>query len=234
MKKLLKTIIPSRIKEIIKKVFIQDDISKTKIKKMLAKETPIILEIGSNDGNDTEEFLKIFKNLKIFCFEPDLRALTKFKKRINDPRCTLYKYAISDVDGKTDFHLSGGWDMEGGWDMSSSIKKPKKHLERWPEVTFDEKRIINTKKLDTWVHEMNIDVIDFIWADVQGAERELIKGGLKTLNERTRYFYTEFYNEEMYENQATLDDLCELLPNFQLSGVYGDNALFENKNFKSN
>ena len=39
--------------------------------------------------------------------------------------------------------------------------------------------------LDSWVKANKINKIDFIWADVQGAERELILGGLKTLNEKT-------------------------------------------------
>ena len=75
---------------------------------------------------------------------------------------------------------------------------------------------IKTKKLDTWVKENEIPLIDFIWADVQGAERELIEGGKETLNKKTRYFYTEFSNEELYEDQPTLDEICRLLPNFKI------------------
>ncbi|MEN9248224.1 MAG: hypothetical protein Q6L50_08560 [Gloeomargarita sp. GMQP_bins_120] len=37
---------------------------------------------------------------------------------------------------------------------------------------------------------------DFIWADVQGAEVDLIQGGLQALA-NTRYFYTEYANTEL-------------------------------------
>ena len=113
------------------------------------------------------------------------------------------------------------------------VLKPKKHLDRWPDISFKEKRIIQTKKLDTWVKENKISKIDLIWADVQGAERELIKGGIDTFNKKVRYFYTEFSNDELYENQPILKEIYQLLPNFKILGIYGENVLLENKNLKN-
>lgn len=82
--------------------------NKQAIKELLRKDYPVILEIGANYGTDTEEFLKMFGHLKIYCFEPDPRAIAKFKNRINDKRCTLYELAISDKDGEVAFYFSGG------------------------------------------------------------------------------------------------------------------------------
>ena len=66
-----------------------------------------------------------------------------------------------------------------------------------------------------------------IWADVQGAEENLIKGGLKTLS-HTKYFYTEYEDDELYEGQITLDQIKNLLPNFKAIGYFGNNVLFKN------
>ena len=207
------------------------EISKKEIKSLLQKGNPLILEIGANDGNDTLEFLQTFKNLKIYCFEPDPRAIKKFKLKINDKRCSLSEIAVSNKEGEIEFYMSGGQNPEktiNDWDASSSIKKPFKHLKMCPWIKFEKKIVIKSKKLDDWVKEKKIKNIDFIWADVQGAEKELIEGGLKTLNEKTKYFYTEFSNEEMYENQINLSEILKLLPRFKIIKIYENNVLLKN------
>ena len=53
---------------------------KEDIKILLNKENPVILEVGTNDGEDSEEFLKVFEKIQLYCFEPDPRAIKRFKK----------------------------------------------------------------------------------------------------------------------------------------------------------
>ncbi len=43
--------------------------------------------------------------------------------------------------------------------------------------------------------------IDFIYCDIQGAEKQMIAGANESLK-KTRYLYTEYSNSEDYENQA--------------------------------
>lgn len=82
-------------------------------------------------------------------------------------------------------------------------------------------------KLDDWSQKHKISTVDLTWADVQGAEDFLIEGGKNTLS-KTIYFYTEFDNREMYENQKNLKQLKQLLPSFELVYLYYKNALFKN------
>jgi hypothetical protein len=39
--------------------------NKNEIKKLLEKENPVIFEIGTNDGEDSEDFIKTFENLEL-------------------------------------------------------------------------------------------------------------------------------------------------------------------------
>jgi FkbM family methyltransferase len=43
-----------------------------------------IIEIGANNGETTEKLLEIFEGSKIYAFEPDERAINKFKKKFKD------------------------------------------------------------------------------------------------------------------------------------------------------
>lgn len=230
-------ILPYKITELIRKILNRKEntgISKEYIYSLINnKKEIIILDIGAYNGKDTRKFLNLFKNSKVYSFEPDIRCIRKFKRRIRDKRCKLFEIAISDKDGVTDFYLSDGKDMLGGRDGSSSIKKPKEHLIERPEITFNKKIKIRTKKLDTWAKENNITHVDFIWADVQGAERELINGGIETLK-KTKYFYTEFDNKELYENQPNLKEICKMLPMFEIVGIFEGNVLLQNKHLVKN
>lgn len=206
------------------------EMSKEDIRKLIGIDDPLILEIGCNNGTDTLELLNTFPQASVHCFEPDPRAIEKFKEKIKEERCKLWELAISNENGETSFHLSGGKDPYGkmdDWDQSSSIKKPKKHLEKFPWCNFDKEITVKTQRLDTWAEDNIIEHVDFIWADVQGAERELIEGGLKTLN-NTDYLYIEFYNEEMYEGQLNLKDMLCLLPQFKIVKKFGNNVLLKN------
>jgi len=213
----------------------QNEISKSYIKSFIKTESPTILEIGANNGKDSLEFLNEFKKIELHCFEPDPRQIKNFKSRIIDKRCTLHEIGLSNQKGIFKFYLSESKDPTKNANDSSSLKKPKKHLKRFPWISFKKDIKIKTETLDSWTKKNKIKEIDFIWADVQGTEKELIEGGLNTLNKKVKYFYTEFYNEELYEGQISLKEILILLPNFRLVKIYGNNALLKNISmFKEN
>jgi len=204
--------------------------------KLLGKENPVILDIGCNDGSDSLWLLQLFKESRVFSFEPDPRARKRYRMKVTDPRAVLYELAISNADGTAQFHVSNGAhpsEDEGkqcqeGWDLSGSLRKPKAHVEAHPWVTFDGAITVQTRKLDTWVKENGIEQIDLIWADVQGAEADLIAGGREAL-EKTRYIYTEYNDDELYEGQMNLGALLKLLPGFKMVHNYGNDVLLKNR-----
>jgi FkbM family methyltransferase len=208
------------------------------IKTLLNKENPTIFEIGANDGENSSIFLRMFSNIKLFCFEPDRRAISKFKTRINqaDARCKLYEAAIGNIDGSIDFHESSGNPGNNitnyDWDKSGSIKKPKNHITQHVWCKFNNVVKVDVIKLDTFMETNNIDFIDFIWADVQGAEADMILGGLDTLNSKVKYLFTEVDFNEAYEGAPTVDKILELLPNFEVVNQFENDILLINKKFK--
>jgi 2-O-methyltransferase len=206
--------------------------NKQEIKILLNKEEPTILEIGTNDGEDSEDFLKVFDKIKLYCFEPDPRAIKRFKNRMSKySNYKLNEIAISNNNGEIDFYLSGGSNpgmpWYGDWDKSSSIKKPKLHLLQHRWCLFNNTIKVKTKRLDDWFIPEKLDIIDFIWVDVQGAEKEMIEGGMETLK-RTRYLYTEFDNTELYEGQPNLQQILKMLPDFKVVKFVENNVLLKN------
>ena len=233
------------------------NLSHKQIKKLINKEEPVILELGSHKGFDTKRFLAEFKYLTIYCFEPDPRCIKEFKKSINDNRCKLIEAAVSDIDGKTSLHMSGGYNpgklsrlynllktlgilkyfinTKEEWDFSSSIKKAISNSKKYPWLNFHQKVEVNTIKLDTWLKENNINRIDLIWADIQGAEKNMIEGGINTLK-IVNYLYIEYGETETYPEALTRDETINFLRkhNFEIIDKYSSknkrgDLLFKNR-----
>lgn len=195
-----------------------------------------ILEIGCNDGYHTRMFLRLFPEARVYCFEPDARARRRFEEKTRDARVRLFPFAIGAANGTANFHASSGNplgdqphpDLPSDWDLSGSLHRPTGHLQANPGVRFDHVQQIEVRTLDRWAAETGVAQIDFIWADVQGAELDLIRGAQQSLL-RTRFLYTEYNDHELYEGQPTLRQIQAALPGFRQRIRYPDDVLFENR-----
>jgi FkbM family methyltransferase len=142
----------------------------------------------------------------------------------------LFEGVVSNIDGELLFNRSRT-DNPLDLSYSGSVRKPKEHLIEWPFIKFDEQIKVKSITLDTFCEQNKIDFIDFIWADVQGAEEDLIKGASRTLENKVKFLYIEYSNKEYYEGQINLQSLKNILgPNWNLIKDFKTDALFENKN----
>jgi len=195
------------------------NLTKKDIIGLLNTDTPTILDIGTYDGKDSREILFLCPKANIHAFECDPRSLELFKSFEENKKINLHEFALSDKTGEIDFFLSDSetrrhYPSQTSWSASSSIKPAKTHLELFPDVDFKRSIKIQSKTLDVWATENNIEKIDFIWADLNGGEHDFVAGALETLNSKTRYIYIEVSNRELYEGQKTKEDLIKALPNF--------------------
>jgi len=216
-------------------------LSLEEMSRLIGRPDPIILEIGCNDGTDTKRMLEAFPQARIYCFEPDPRALARFA--VKDSRVVLVPMAVGNENGTTRFYPSEGLPsplpapeaaavaarLPHGWDLSGSIRRPKLHLTQYPWCQFGAPVKVPIIRLDTWAATMSEERIDFIWADVQGAEVDLIQGGLDTLRRCTRFLYTEYNQRELYEGQVGLERILELLPEYDVVTRFSDDVLLRHR-----
>jgi FkbM family methyltransferase len=182
------------------------------------------LELGSHCGADTA-WLSELPEVTLHAFEPDPRNEQPARANV-----TLHRAAVGARDGRGKLILSReGWGQP--WTYSSSTRRPANHLERYP-VSFDGEVDVQLITLDTFFREQGLERVDFIWADVQGAEGDVIRGGEQALR-RTRFLYTEYSDDELYEGQPTLSEILALLPAFRVLELWPDDVLLENRSFVS-
>ena len=206
--------------------------NKNEIKNLINNTSPVIFEVGAADGGDTEDFVNVFSDtdVKMYCFEPEPTNIEKFKSRNFGKDVFLFEGAVGNYTGRVDFNRSRDKYNEDSLRYSGSINKPKEHLNEWDFIIFDENLDCRITTLDNFCEENKINNIDFIWADVQGAEDKMLLGAKKTLK-KTRYLYTEYSNKEYYEGQKNLQQILELLgEDWQLLEDFGADILLKNKN----
>ncbi len=184
----------------------------------------------------------MFPDAIIHCFEPDPRAIAAFRiLHAESTQVYLHQVAIGQSDGIVDFYVSDGIHSDevtrrlrpNGWDLSGSIKKPKNTLAVNPWCTFEEVIRIKCMTLDTWArHHLPGTAIDLIWMDVQGAEGDVLKNS-QLAQKHTRYIFTEYSDDELYEGQPTLRELMSILQSFSVLKLYDNDVLMKNCSFVS-
>lgn len=202
-------------------------------------ERPVVYEFGACDGYHSQIMINILaqtgKAFIYHAFEPVAELHDNIHLFFpSNATVKLWNYAISDNVGISDLFKSGGTKVVNNQIVdryygSSSIRKPKLVTEAWKEMTFTKEQV-KTTTFDAHLIANGLDtkVIDFVWADIQGAEIDLINGGANAFK-NVKYFYTEFSDSELYEGEIGLSKICEMLPNFEVVEVYAGDVLLKNK-----
>lgn len=215
------------------------------VKRLIEDEhSPILFEIGSADGIDTNEFVTAFSglNFKIYCFEPDGRNINSFKNRVNSENVKLFEGVVGDRNGKVRFYTSTT-SLDGKVDLiySSSLRPPGPETFKVPEwaVFFQSEEnwsptTVKSVTLDSFVSKNKIPYISYVYMDVQGAEDIVINGGRNTFDKKVRYLYTEYSNTPYYLGQPNLEQILELLPSYEILIDFKTDVLLRNKEFTYN
>lgn len=209
-------------------------------KEYITSPNPVILDIGTYNGDDAVNFLQLFPTATVYAFEADPLVWDIFEKSVSSKieypssRLELVKHAVGNTNGKLTFHNSyfnldtpgesGDFKKPGA---SGTFQKPTAHFRYHPEVFYGTTEV-DCVTLDSWFESKDIDIIDFAWTDVNGAEIALIEGGFNTFTKRTRYLLLECISYELWENQSTKEVVLQMLPDFTLIMEDAHNILLKN------
>lgn len=186
-----------------------------------------IIHIGGHHGQEYDLYKPL--NIPILFFEPTTNSFNILKNKVkNDSNVITYQCALGNENKLITMNIET---INNG--QSSSILKPKKHLEQYPHITFDYLEEVNMFKLD----DIDIDILkyNFINIDVQGYELEVFKGAFGTLK-NIDYIISEVNRDEVYENCAHIDELDKYLSQFNFKrvetnwagGIWGDAFYIKN------
>ena len=169
----------------------------------------VIADIGACDGLSSIIYAKLFPNAFIYAFEMiqnNCEAMSaNFKEYGIDGRTHIFNRALADKRGKHTYYRSSG--AVSDWPYSSSLLAPKKHLQEHKWCVFSDGEIQVCRIDDLPINQIDF-AIDFAHMDVQGAEMMVLRGGKRAF-EKTRAFWVEVANIELYKNQPLKHDITK-------------------------
>ena len=201
-----------------KKLMIQERI----LLKLFTKYSELnIFDIGSCEGENSIRYSRFFPNAKIYSFEPLPNNVNHIKNNISRYNCSniqVEEVGLSDAIGTSTFYVSSGTpeeyaNMNMDWNFgnkSSSLLQPGISNQIHPWLKFEDTVTIQTDTLDHFCKSRNVDHIDFIHIDVQGAELMVLKGGDSILS-KVVAIWMEVEAIPLYRNQPLKNDVEQFM-----------------------
>ncbi|MBI5530065.1 MAG: FkbM family methyltransferase [Candidatus Doudnabacteria bacterium] len=181
-----------------------EDFAVTYALKKIASDKLIVFDVGGNNGEYTELWLKHIKQQKksgeFYVFEPSSMALQQLEKRFkNIEAVKINKLAISDKEGVATLYANFA-----GSGLASLANRDLSHV----GLEMENREEVVTTTLDNFCQQQKINKIDFLKLDTEGYEFAALQGGKNMLNSKqikfiqfefggtdidTRVFFRDFY-----------------------------------------
>lgn len=166
----------------------------------------LVLDIGANKGTYAQEIRASKFTGRIVSFEPLSSPFNQLKhKTLKDILWSCEKIAIGSTDGETSMNVSGH-------ETSSSLLSiTNTHINAMPSSATIGKEDIQVARLDSFYSKyVNSNDRIYMKIDVQGYEKEAIKGATKIL-EKTHVLEVELSTIPMYESAPAIIEMFATL-----------------------
>lgn len=183
------------------------------IEEYVNKQNPIIFDIGAHDFNDSVLFKTKYPESTVYAFEAFPYNIEKYSTNANNLGINIVNTAISDKIGTIKFFNSTSFNGIP-WTCSGSILKPTKEegVTIHTGLNYNKDGIlVESTTIEKFCEENQIDNVDVIHMDIQGAEYYAIKGLGEKL--KPKIIFCETCEYESYEESLTQKDLDDLLFN---------------------
>lgn len=165
-----------------------------------------VIDGGANRGGFTEVFLRLHAPPRVVLVEAIPEFAANLRARFaGQPEISVVAAAISDTNGEADFEINTSR-------ASSSLLKINPRNSGW----FGRKLCVAgtvrvpTLTLPELMRQQNLETVDFLKLDLQGAERLVLAGGEAALA-RVQVIYTEVLFEPLYAGAWLFWELREWL-----------------------
>lgn len=128
------------------------------------------IDVGAHHGETTLGYANHNPGLRIFAFEPNLRAAAKMIGKASN--FNVLPMAVAEKDGFAEFHINT-------YDQASSLlpmdEKVRKSWAPLHDLHVESVVIVPTIRLDTFMSLFEISHVDFLKIDTQGMDLAVLK-----------------------------------------------------------
>jgi FkbM family methyltransferase len=159
----------------------------------------VIMDIGSRDLGQSIEFNSVFPDAKIYAFEPNPEQ-AKICKDLSADYDNIFveEKAVSDENGVLDFYVTHG--NVGASSLLEPINVPFASTQDYTKIS------VPVIRLDDWMRENNVDVVDIMWLDTQGIELKALKSMGDALK-KVKFIHCEAADKAYYKGHLLKNEL---------------------------
>tara|TARA_R100001244_G_scaffold109077_1_gene80743 strand:- start:209 stop:832 length:624 start_codon:yes stop_codon:yes gene_type:complete len=167
----------------------------------------ILFDIGAFNFGDSIIYKTNIPLAEVYAFEADDFNIKKYSDYARRFDIKIINKAVSDKTGDAVFYNSTT-SSSGEWTCSGSLLRPTYKI--FKDLKFNDDGIkVETIRLDEFCIQNNIENVDIIHMDIQGAEYYAVKGFGETV--RPKLLFCETCEYDSYHGSLTLEDLDNLL-----------------------
>lgn len=155
--------------------------------KVCLRKGDIVIDCGANMGLFSN--IALAKGCEVYAFEPGRAMIKRYLSKYKDRNLHIEEYALSDsTDEEIEFvedtdqegaSCLAGIETRGGAGHYAFLTGSGQKKGQSNTVSYK----VRTITLDEWAAQNQIDRIDFIKADIEGAERFMLMGGMHVLHD---------------------------------------------------
>ncbi|MGB7712280.1 MAG: FkbM family methyltransferase [Microcoleus sp.] len=179
----------------------------------LVRQGMTVFDIGANIGN----YSLLFSDLvgaegKVYSFEPTSTTFRKLKERVqieNNQNIFLFQNAVFSENKLIEFN-----EFPDDFSVWNSIGRPQMENPANPQeyVPLVKTETVSAITVDSFCQEHNIEKIDYLKIDVEGAESDVLKGSMNLLARKAIEFIQFEISQKMLEGmQHTAQESFDLL-----------------------
>ncbi len=162
-------------------------------------DSPIVFDLGAYRGGYTDFVKSVKPDSVCYLFEPNTSLFLDLRKKYN-----AFNVAVSDTTGNDIFYTCLNKEDE----LSSLIKR-----EIFSELNF-KADFIRTITIDSFCSLLNINNIDFLKVDVEGAELDVLYGSKWMLTASSIKFIQVEYGGTYEDSETTFKQIIEYVSHF--------------------
>ncbi len=155
-----------------------------------ATNVKVVFDVGANEGQTTQHYLRTFPCAQIYSIEPFTTAYQSLAKRLSRlPRVKTFQLAFADSDRSARIKLAA-------LSVQNSLR-----YEVGDGCSCPDSELIEIRTLDSFCAEQNINRIDLLKTDTEGFDLEVLKGAEGMLRARQiQFILTEatFHRDDSY------------------------------------
>lgn len=179
------------------------------LRHLVSASAPIVFDVGANIGSATIFFKKLFRDAKVYGFEPHYETFLEAKRRTGRlDHVFLQNLAIGEAEEERTLFVNTIASTNSFLKMNTASEWTSEQFMVKPSNTQE----VRLTTLDVFCARENIDFIDLLKLDVQGFEPQALRGASTLLHSQSiRAIKIEVMPGDFYESSTSFYEIEEIL-----------------------